>query len=385
MRHGGRRHVLFILPTLTGGGAERVIVTLLRHLDRGVFRPTLAVVSMQDAVYRDEVPADVELIDLKGTRVRSTLWSIIRLVWRLRPNVVFSSVGHLNLALAMIRPLLPNSVRYIGRQAALASENLQDERYPGLWSRAFTRFYPRFDALVCQSQSMREDIVSRFAFPIEKTVMIHNPVEVERIRELAAESIPTGMQSVRSDESGNAGYSGNTLELVAAGRLSHEKGFDLLIEAIALAADCDCRLTLLGDGPLRAELEALARGRGVAERVRFVGFQKNPYPFFAQAHAFVLSSRWDAFPNAVLEALACGTPVIAFPAPGGIGEIAAMSGGVQFASEVSAKALCAELSRFSTEGTRATPISMASFVTQRIVCQYQNLLAEGMRLEPVPS
>ena len=375
---GGRRHVLFILPTLTGGGAERVIVTLLRHLDRAAFRPTLAVVSMQDAVYRDEVPADVELIDLKGTRVRSTLWSIIKLVWRLRPNVVFSSVGHLNLALAMIRPLLPNSVRYIGRQAALASENLQDERYPGLWSRAFTRFYPRFDALVCQSQSMREDVVSRFAFPIEKTVMIHNPVEVERIRELAAESIPTGMRGAGSGDTGK-------LELVAAGRLSHEKGFDLLIEAIALAADCDCRLTLLGDGPLRGQLEALARDRGVAERVRFAGFQKNPYPFFAQASVFVLSSRWDAFPNAVLEALACGTPVIAFPAPGGIGEIAAISGGVQFASEVSARALCAELSSFSREGMRATPISMAAFVTQRIVNQYQNLLAEGMRLEPVQS
>ena len=79
---------------------------------------------------------------------------------------------------------------------------------------------------------------------------------------------------------------------------------------------CIC-LTLLGEGPLRPELERLAQQSGVADRVHFVGFQKNPYPFFAQADAFVLSSRYEGFPNVVLEALACGTPVIATPAPGG--------------------------------------------------------------------
>jgi len=86
-----RRRILFLIPTLTGGGAERVIVTLLRYLDRSKFKLALAIVDTHGAVFKDDVPEDVEFIDLKYSRVRYATPKIMRLIWRTRPDVVFST------------------------------------------------------------------------------------------------------------------------------------------------------------------------------------------------------------------------------------------------------------------------------------------------------
>ena len=344
-----------------------MIVTLLRHMNRSLFRLGLAVVDMREAVYRDDVPEDVEFIDLGCTRVRYALLKIMRLIWRKRPDVVFSTLGHLNLALAMLRPLLPNGVRYIGREGCVVSETLTEHTHPRLWAWAYRRLYARFDVVVCQSLDMRDDLVGHFAFPPVKAVIIHNPVDIERIRCLAAEV------SSRDHEP-PACHSENAPHLVAAGRLSRQKGFDLLIEALALCDDRGPRLTLLGEGPLRPALEELARQRGVAHRVRFAGFQKNPYPFFARADAFVLSSRYEGFPNVVLEALACGTSVIAMPCPGGVAEIAELAGGVLLASAVDAESLSVAIKRFVAGETGTRRITLAPFHVDKIVEQYQSLL-----------
>ena len=120
----------------------------------------------------------------------------------------------------------------------------------------------------------------------------------------------------------------------------------------------------------------LARQRGVADRVRFAGFQKNPYPFFVRADAFVLSSRCEGFPNVVLEALACGTSVIAMPCPGGVAEIAELAGGVLLASAVDAEALSVAIKRFFAGETRTRRITLAPFHVDKIVEQYQNLLID---------
>src|SRR5438874_636849 len=101
-----------MIPTLAGGGSERVLVTLLRHLDRTLFIPTLVVIDTRNAVFLNDVPSDVTLIDLGCTRVRYALPKLLRLIWRRRPDVVLSTLGQLNLALAILRPLLPNRVRY---------------------------------------------------------------------------------------------------------------------------------------------------------------------------------------------------------------------------------------------------------------------------------
>ena len=363
---GRHTRVLFLVPTLHGGGAERVMTTLLRNLDRSSFKLALAVVDTRQAVYLKEIPEDVEFIDLDCRRVRYALPKIVALIWRRRPDVVFSTLGHLNLALAMLRPLLPRNTRYIARETFVVSSALVAHRNPWLWRWMYRRFYGNHDTVVCQSQDMLDDLVANYEFPKERTVLIHNPVDVERIRQLAAE-IPSDHVRVFKRHSA-------TIQLIAAGRLVAQKGFDLLIEAVARLHNPQLRLTILGQGPLRVSLERLAHAKGVAVQVQFVGFQANPYKWFARADAFVLSSRYEGFPNVVLEALACRTPVIATPAPGGTREILDVIPECLVAKEISSRALADAIDEWMEGGRdRVSEEAAKPYSLSVIMARYEQL------------
>jgi glycosyltransferase involved in cell wall biosynthesis len=363
-----RRRVLFLIPTLAGGGAERVIITLLNHLDRAKFDLSLSVLDTRGAVYLDQLPGDVTLFDLQVCRVRYALPKIVRVIQQANPHVVFSTLGHLNLALSIARPLLPRKPVYVARETTVVSELLRTGKLPDVWSFAYRNFYARFDRIVCQSLYMRDDLVANFRVPLSKTTLINNPLDIEKIKQLSLRPLEPG--------SGICTDGKHFLHLTAAGRLAPEKGFDLLIEAVALSGLKHLRVTVLGEGPLRGALEELARTRSVADQFRFAGFQKNPYPFMARADAFVLCSRYEGFPNVVLEALACGTHVIATPAPGGIGEIAKSVQGVQLASANSAEALSNELLKFAKNKPALGPGGLEKFRVGNIVREYERVLID---------
>ncbi len=362
-----RCRVLFVIPAFGGGGAYRVLVTLLTHFDRSVLDLHLAVLNTAGGIFRDEIPEDVALIDLRSPRLRFALPRIVGLVRRLRPQVVFTISGHLNLGMALAKPLLPHDVRVIGRETSMVSRMLESQRFAPLWRFGYSQFYPRLDRVVCQSEEMYEDLIRNFNVSPRKLVVINNPVDVAHIRRLTEADIPPPLGQRPSSASGLP------LRLVAAGRLIPSKGFDLLIQAVAKCPELQIELELLGAGHIEVKLKQMSRALGVDDRIKFLGFRENPYPFFARADAFVLSSRFEAFPNVVLEALACGTPVIAMPAPGGVREILAPIPECEIARSVSADDLAAALRSWSERRPgRVSERAIEPYSPRAIVSRYES-------------
>lgn len=329
--NAGRKRILFLVPAFAGGigGAERVVSTLLRHVDYSRFECHLALAQSESA-YLENLPASVTVHHLRVSRMRYALPGIVRLVWSVRPQTVVSTVGYLNVMVIAARPFLPPATRIILREATTPSAFIaKDASHPRRWQWLYRHFYPHADKIVCLSDSMVEDMALHFSIPREKLVRIYNPVDGRMLRQLAAAQ-PNP-------------YHGGGPNLVAAGRLRKEKGFDLLLDALPLVAQRfpGVGLALLGEGPDAKELRAQAVRLGIEPRIDFLGFKQNPWPYFSHADLFVLPSRLEGMPNALLEALALGTPAVAADCPGAVREIREAVGGVDLVAPEDSAALAA--------------------------------------------
>lgn len=350
---------VFVLPSLRANGAERVLVNLLSGLDQSKLRLHLAVFSTEGTL-ADRLPTHVTLHDLGTARLRRSFLALFKLLNRLAPDLIVSTFGHINLGLLALRPFLKNNPKVIIREPSTPSLNLISQKYRRTLSLGYRVLYPRAQLVICQSDWIRQEFETDFGLPPTRLVMLCNPIDVSSIR--ATLSNP---QRAR----------GPGLRFVSAGRLDRLKGYDRLVELFA-AAPPNAELTILGEGPERPDLERRISRHGLEERVKLPGFADVPWPHVAGADAFLVPSRCEGMPNAALEALACGTPVIATPESGGLvatsdsapaGAISIASIGQEFLAKM------ATLEPRNKEQARASLLP-AEFSLDRVVERFQSLL-----------
>lgn len=296
--------VAFVLPSFAGGGAERVIITLANRLPSSRFLSTLVMLRAVGPL-RDIVAPHVDVVDIDRPRVRHARHAMVHVLEAISPSVIVSTMAHLNIGVLSICHRLTDRARIVVREANDPVATLRRSGLPWLHRLLYRRYYPRADLILCPSHGIRHSLTCITGLPYNRFAVMHNPVDVTGLRQKAT---PARREA------------GTGARFVAAGRLTEQKGFDRLIGMLAHLPDA-AHLTVLGDGPMEASLREQANRLGLAQRVRFEGYIENPWTYFSGADAFLLPSRWEGMPNAALEALACGTPVIATPEAGGIVEI----------------------------------------------------------------
>lgn len=326
-----RSKILLLMPHLGGGGAEQVMRLLAGGLSRQKFELHLGLVteSLQDVEKHrqgGEIPAGVEVHALGARRVRSGAVALLRLVWRVRPVAILAGIAHLNFLVLLLKPFFPRGTRVLVRQNSTVSRSLAVDRLP-FYTRFFYRLlYRRADQIICQSSAMADDLATVAGLQRAAIAVLPNPLDFEGIH--GALGSPSR-------------WRGEGPNLLAVGRLSPEKGFDLLLEAVALLGEefPGLQLTILGAGALEGALKSQRQALGLEKSVVLAGYQKRPYLYYPGATLFVLSSRHEGMPNALLEALVGELPVVATPASGGV--VALLSGRARcwLAQEASAEAL----------------------------------------------
>ena len=276
-----------------------MIFTLCNELDRTRFEPTLVLFS-QEGMPLELLKPDVRVVDLKIKRIRYAVFSVLKLIRNEKPDIVFGGWGEVSALLAPIIPFF-RKTKFVARETNVVSKHVQRKEI-----RFFYRFYNNFDKIIAQSDDMQKDLIENLEIQPDKIVKINNPVDVEFIQnQMVSDS------KLFSDEFKN---------VVAIGNLSERKGFDLLLNVFAELKDKPIQLHILGDGRDREKLAKQKEELGL-ENVAFLGNQENPYPYLHQADLFVLSSRYEGFPNVLLEAGACGTYSLVNNCLGGIEEI----------------------------------------------------------------
>lgn len=306
--------VLVYLNDLRGGGAEKQCLTLTRELlDRGI--GVELIVHQLRGELMDQIPRGLHVINLDQRRTRHDVLPLARYVRQSRPDILLANVDHMNIAgtLAGMMSRVPTNV-VITQHNLLAGKAATDGRRYLVVAPMYRMLAPFISAAVAVSDGIARELVSVCGVPARKVVRIYNAVVDPAFDDRAA--VPV-VHPWFCDGRGPV--------FITAARLEPHKDQETLLRAMALHLrnGGKGRLLILGSGPLRGYLEALAHELQIADAVDFVGFKSNPLPWFRGSDLFILSSRTEGFGIALAEAMGCGTPVVSTDSGHGPAEILA--------------------------------------------------------------
>jgi len=323
----GRKHIAIFIYGPSGGGATRRSLTLAGGFANRGHRVDLVVVSAEGPLAGELpdgvklVPLDSSLIRLAGLlagkgrrlRIRASGFALARYLWRERPDVLMSAANHVHLTALFAKRILRAPVRLVLRVSNHLTEShlsVVGRRRP-IRLRLARRAYGWADAVVAVSQGIADDLVEHTSLSRDRVVAVTNPTWSPAIATAAAEPLEHAWLAP-----------GEPPLLLGAGRLAAAKDFSTLLRAFArVRKQRPVYLVILGEGAQRRCIEELSRELGVADAVELPGFVSNPFAWMARAALFVLSSAWEGSPGVLVEAMACGCPVVSTDCPSGPTEI----------------------------------------------------------------
>lgn len=292
--------ILFIVPDLNPGGAQKVMSFLAKEINRDLFNVKMIVLGNKTETSFDLTNTTVKY--LNKSRLLSAVKELFFLIKKEKPSVVFSSIWHINIVLGFFSFFFKN-VNFVAREASVISNITQFSKLHSFLFNSFVgKIYLRFNKIVCQSGDMEKDFIENFKIKPHKLVTINNPItqniKVKDKREFK-----------------------DILNFVTVGRLSEEKGHLRILKILSKITQYDYDYTIIGSGGFKQEIEEQIKLLNLENKVNFIGYSSTILQDLKEYDFFLQGSYVEGFPNALLESSTVGTPVIAFNAPGGTKEI----------------------------------------------------------------
>jgi glycosyltransferase involved in cell wall biosynthesis len=295
-----RKKILFFLPLMSGGGAERVTINIIKGLDNRYYETHLVLGTKKFGNSIHLIPKDIYQHDLNSDKSIYSIFKLRKIVKKLNPDFIYSSLNRSHIAINLALTFLKNRPKTIMRIPS--SPKLVDKyvKHSRLFSLFLNYALKKSDIIIVQTPEMRDETNIYHHIQRSKIKVLINPLDIDLIE-----------NSLEGENPFNSLY----INVVASGRLSREKGFDILIKAFrgVYLKNNQFRLHIIGPdyNNQKREYEKLIEDLELVDVVHLLGFKKNPYIYYKHSDLFVLSSRWEGLPNAVLENIYLKKPIVA--------------------------------------------------------------------------
>lgn len=304
--------IAIFIPSLAGGGAERVAVTFANQIAKLGHECHLLVATNSEEQYAKEIEDSVNIHRFEASRVLTSIPALTKHIKIIKPAVILAIMDYSSIVarLAITLSRRTNTRLYIREAISIEfKQENQPHKLRNVTKPLIDYAYRHADGIVSPSKELALSIKN--AYPAQKNIKhINNPVVTDQFDTLLLkrpESLP---------------WQKGSKTIISAGRLSIQKDFITLIKAFNIVRrKLDCKLIILGEGSERKHLLKFITDNNLMEHCYLPGFIPNPLPYFRQADLFVLSSKHEGLPNALIQALACGTKAVSTNCPTGPAEI----------------------------------------------------------------
>jgi len=292
--------ILFFLPHLVGGGAERVTINIIKLLNKELYDITLVVLSKKGPSY-NLLPKDLHIIDLNVNKTIFSIFKLKKTIQVIKPNIIFSSIfrGHIALYFSILG--INCKANIILRSPNSPKLILERKELNFYMKKLLDLVYKRADKIIAQTPEMKNEIVKYHFINPNKIKVFLNPIDTKLI--------DNKTKNIKNP------FSLNDINIVAAGRIIEQKGFDILIKSmkIVINSNNNFKLYIIGEDVIgeQINLEKLVKKYNLEDNIVFLGYQDNPYKYYCYSDLYVLSSRWEGLPNTILENLYLEKPIVA--------------------------------------------------------------------------